>query len=113
LANGNTGQNPWNVISPRWHFQLIDVLHESQHWSMAFGRWRENEAPDDWRYVLCQRWNGWQGSKGNPISTGWPTWFVLPDDTYRLYLDQPNPFVQPEMQQKIKGLLAQQDGPAA
>ena len=33
-----------------------------------------------------QRWNGWQGSKGNPVSTGHITWFVLPDDTYPLYL---------------------------
>ena len=33
-----------------------------------------------------QRWNGWQGSKGNPVSTGHSTSFVLPDDTYPLYL---------------------------
>jgi hypothetical protein len=84
MAN-NTGANPREVTSPRSNWQMVDVLHEADHWSMALGRWRSDEG--DWRPVLAQRWNGWQGSKGNPISRGYPTWFVLPDETYGLYIE--------------------------
>ncbi len=66
-------------------WQLIDVLHEAEHWSMAVGRWKSEEG--NWRPVLAQRWNGSDGSKGNPISRGYPTWFVVPDETYGLYID--------------------------
>jgi hypothetical protein len=78
----NQGQNPWDVISPRARWQLVDVLHESEHWSMALGRWKN----DEWRPVLAQRWNGEAGGMGTPSGHGHPTWFVLPDDTYELYL---------------------------
>lgn len=81
----NTGVDPREVISPRSSWQLIAVLHEEENWSMAIGRWR-NDDDGSWRSVLAQRWNGWQGSKGNPLSRGYPTWFVLPDETNDLYL---------------------------
>ncbi|MGD0108447.1 MAG: hypothetical protein ABSC06_31070 [Rhodopila sp.] len=81
----NTGVDPREVISPRRNFQLLAVLHEQEDWSMGLGRWR-NEDNGTWRTVLVQRWNGWQGSKGNPSARGFACWFVLPDETTALYL---------------------------
>jgi len=83
MAGVNRGFNPRDALSPRANWQLIDVLYEDKHWSMALGRWSEG---DEWRPVLAQRWNGGEGGKGNPVSHGYPTWFVLPDDTYQLYV---------------------------
>lgn len=83
MTGVNRGFNPRDALSPRANWQLIDVLYEDKHWSMALGRWSEGE---EWRPVLAQRWNGGGGEKGNPVSHGYPTWFVLPDDTYRLYV---------------------------
>ena len=84
MSSKNSGVNPRDVHSPQANWRLIDVLHEFEHWSMALGRWRED---GDERPVLAQRWNGENGSKGNPTSRGFATWFVLPDDTYPLYID--------------------------
>ncbi|MGH7056764.1 MAG: hypothetical protein ACREFZ_02625 [Acetobacteraceae bacterium] len=81
----NTGTDPRRVISPQANWQLIDVLVETDNWSMALGRWKSENG--DWRPVLAQRWNGREGSKGNPVSRGFATWFVLPDETYPLYLE--------------------------
>ena len=80
----NSGIDPRDVVSPQSTWQLIDVLYESEDWSMAIGRWKSDEGK--WRPVLAQRWNGWEGGKGNPISRGFPTWFIMPDETYGLYL---------------------------
>lgn len=97
MATKNSGVNPRDVNSPQAQWRLIDVLYESEQWSMALGRWRE---PDGERPVLAQRWNGENGGKGNPTSRGFPTWFVLPDDTYELYInskfipDVKRPFVK-------------------
>lgn len=95
----NKGFNPMEVISPRARWQLIDVLHEDEWWSMALGRWYEGE----WRPVLVQRWNGGEGSNGNPTSRGFPTWFVLPDDTYSLYLN--SKFIPDEKRTFVKAIL--------
>ena len=81
----NTGINPRTVISPQSNWQLVDVLYECDDWSMALGRWKSDED-GSWRPVLAQRWNGWNGTKGNPVSRGFPTWFILPDDTYDIYI---------------------------
>jgi hypothetical protein len=88
----NTGTDPRRVIAPQRSLHLVDVLYEDLHWSMAAGYWYSDD--DGWRPVLLQRWNGWEGSKGNPISTGHPTWFVLPDSTYGLYMyNSKHPFI--------------------
>lgn len=84
MRSSNLGINPRDAISPRSQWRLIDVLHESATWSMALGRWRDGKSE---RPVLAQRWNGGEGEKGSPVSHGFPTWFILPDDTYRLYLE--------------------------
>ena len=80
----NSGVDPRDVVSPQSTWQLLAVLYESERWSMAIGRWKSDEGK--WRPVLAQRWNGWAGGKGNPISRGFPTWFIMPDETYGLYL---------------------------
>jgi hypothetical protein len=84
MTSVNRGVNPRDVQAPRANWQLIDVLYESEHWSLALGRWRSD---GEVRPVLAQRWNGGEGEKGNPTAHGHPTWFVVPDDTYPLYLD--------------------------
>lgn len=105
----STGVNPREVNSPQSNWQLIEVLHESEDWSMAIGRWKSDDD-GTWRPVLAQRWNGWEGSKGNPISRGYPTWFVLPDDTYDLYVD--SRFIPSDMRPIVRGILGLPKSPA-
>ena len=63
---------PQQVKSPREHWTLIDVLIETSDWSLAVGEW-------DGRRCLAARWNGDENRpKGNPVSHGVPTWFILP-----------------------------------
>jgi hypothetical protein len=65
---------PQDVTSPKAHWILLDVLVEQQDWSLAVGEW-------DGRRCLAARWNGDdERPKGNPVSHGMPTWFVLPDE---------------------------------
>ena len=99
----NTGIDPRQVVAPQSNWQLIDVLHETEDWSMAIGRWKSDDD-GTWRPVLAQRWNGWNGSKGNPISRGYPTWFVLPDDTYDLYVNK-SEFVPPDKRPFVRDIL--------
>ena len=68
----NTGTDPLDVIAPQRSWRLTAVLYGDAEWSMALGEWR-NDDDGNWRPVLAQRWNGWQGSKGNPVSTGHST----------------------------------------
>jgi hypothetical protein len=98
----NTGVNPRAVVSPQSNWQFIDVLYETDDWSMAVGRWK-SDSDGTWRGVLAQRWNGWNGTKGNPISRGYPTWFVLPDDTYFLYMD--SMFIPAEKRPFVRDIL--------
>lgn len=63
---------PRDVKSPKEHWVLIDVLVEAKDWSLALGEW-------DGDRCLAARWNGDdERPKGNPVSHGMPTWFVLP-----------------------------------
>ncbi|MFT8464808.1 hypothetical protein [Acetobacter syzygii] len=78
------GTDPWTVLSPRANWKLTAVLYVSKWWSMAYGTWTDENGS---RAVLAQRWNGEEGEKGNPISSGHATWFVLPDETYPLYIE--------------------------
>jgi len=96
----NQGYNPRHALSPRANWQLIDVLCEEEEWSMALGRWGEGNHT---RPVLAQRWNGVVGQKGNPVSHGYATWFVLPDDTYSLYIE--SSFIPESKRQFVKDTL--------
>src|SRR6266568_6150508 len=63
---------PHDVKSPKEHWVLIDVLIEKPDWSLAVGEWGGERC-------LAARWNGDdERPKGNPVSHGMPTWFVLP-----------------------------------
>ena len=63
---------PQDVKSPKEHWVLIDVLVEKDDWSLALGEW-------DGERCLAVRWNGdAKRPKGNPVSHGMPTWFMLP-----------------------------------
>jgi len=63
---------PQDVRSPKEHWVLLDVLLETKEWSLAVGEW-------DGERCLAARWNGDdERPKGNPVSHGMPTWFVLP-----------------------------------
>lgn len=95
----NRGFNPRHALSPRANWQLVDILYEDEHWSMALGRWKE----DDWRPVLAQRWNGVEGQKGNPVSHGYATWFILPDCTYKIYIN--SIFIPEERQASVEKFL--------
>lgn len=95
-----TGLHPREVVSPRDKWKLIYILHVTKWWSMAFGQWTDDEQT---RYVLAQRWNGEDGEKGNPISRGYATWFVLPDETYPLYIE--SRFIPDDKREKIRTLL--------
>jgi len=68
---------PNTVVSPKDRWTLISVLRQEDEWSLALGRWDNNPR-------LAVRWN-WKddpNDKGNPVSHGMPTWFILPVDLY-------------------------------
>lgn len=94
------GIAPEKVISPKSRWKLISILHKTKWWSMAFGTWTKDGKTD---YVLAQRWNGFPGKKGQPCSRGQAIWFVLPEDTYPLYID--SKFIPEEMREEIRGKL--------
>lgn len=70
-------QDPSKVDSPRGRWKLFDVLHDGGEGadSLAVGEW-------DGERVLASRWNGHDGSVGNPQSRGLPTWFIIPSWLY-------------------------------
>jgi hypothetical protein len=76
--------NPWTVIAPRKRFTLHWVIHCGPdqeiglEWALAVGTF------DD-RRTLLVRWNE-DSPMGNPVSSGHPTWFVLPKDLHALAL---------------------------
>jgi hypothetical protein len=66
---------PTDVISPKSHWSLIDVVDDqgAGEISVAVGRW--DNYP-----VMAMRWNGNDDNPiGNPQSRGLPTWFVMPE----------------------------------
>jgi len=93
--------NPRDVTSPQDRWRLIDVLHETPDWAMAVGRWRNDDGT--WRPVLGQRWNGSADSKGTPTAHGWAIWFVVPDETYDLFLE--SNFIPPAKRAFVREIL--------
>ncbi len=52
------------------------VLFDKTHWSVATAYWDREPA-------LLRRWNGSEDfPKGNLVSTGQPTWFVVLEETW-------------------------------
>lgn len=73
--------DPVTVVSPRDRWALVSVLRHEEEWSLALGRW-------DGGARLAIRWN-WKddpSDKGNPVSHGMPTWFIVPPDLYETLL---------------------------
>lgn len=77
--------DPKTVVSPRAHWTLVSVLRQEAQWSLALGRWSDD---DESRPCLAMRWNGADtpDGKGNPVSHGVPTWFIVPEDIYETLL---------------------------
>ncbi len=55
-------------------FQLLDILFDNQHFSIAYGIWEEESN------VLAMRWNDSPTDIGYPTSNGHPTWFIINDE---------------------------------
>jgi hypothetical protein len=90
--------NPRDVSSPRARWRLIGVLYDigAGHASFAHGKWDGEEE-------IAVRWNGSdlpRKSLGNPQSSGYPTWFILPrymvEPTLRLLETMEAPEDDPE-----------------
>lgn len=67
---------PKNVISPKNKWKLKYVIYDggSNSYSLAKGIWDNKNA-------TVIRWNGNnENKKGHPISRGYPTWFILPEE---------------------------------
>jgi len=73
--------DPITVVSPKDRWALVSVLRHEPEWSLVLGRW-DGEAR------LAIRWNGKDApnDKGNPVSHGMPTWFILPQGLYETLL---------------------------
>ena len=100
MAGVNRGVNPRDVLHPETNWRLIDVIYEGRWWSLALGRWKQD---DEWRPVLAQRWNGDEGEQGDPVVRGLPTWFIVPDSTYKLFVD--SDFVPAEKRDLVVDVL--------
>ena len=71
---------PRDVSSPKNRWKLDRVLYNGGEafWSAAEGQWKDGET---WNEALAIRWNGRTGKKlGQPQSSGYPTWFIVPDE---------------------------------
>lgn len=99
---------PQDVHSPRQSWQLIEVLWDGferdTSWSMAMGRWRDDDD-ERWYPRLALRWDGGAKGKGMPISTGHPVWFMVPEDMHGLLVD--SDFVPLEKRPYVKAFLEQ------
>jgi hypothetical protein len=77
--------DPKTVLSPRSRLKSLNaVLRWAKNWSLAVGTWDELG-----NRVLLVRWNGDKDRPlGNPVSHGYPTWFVMPDEFHHAALEQ-------------------------
>lgn len=75
--------HPSQVASPKGRLKNPGrwYIHSSGWWSLREFDWIDDDTGIMSPAIGC-RWNGDPhnpDSKGNPISTGHPTWFVLPE----------------------------------
>ena len=79
---------PSMVLSPRSSVKDLQIIYDGgeqgkdKGWSAALMTW--DGEPE----TLGVRWNGKQGSIGNPQSRGVPTWFIIPDELKEVILDK-------------------------
>lgn len=75
--------HPSHVVSPRGKLKNPRrwYVEPNGWWSLMEFDWLDEDTGQLKPAIGC-RWNGSANdpsSKGNPISTGYPTWFVLPE----------------------------------
>lgn len=75
--------HPSQVVSPRGRLKNPGrwYMDPNGWWSIREFDWVDDDTKTESQAIGC-RWNGDPNdpaSKGNPISTGHPTWFVLPE----------------------------------
>ena len=66
---------PSIVLSPKGRIANLKVIFDGGEWS-----WSMAEMECDGIPSLGLRWNGGEGSIGNPQSWGLPTWFIVPEE---------------------------------
>lgn len=72
--------DPAVVLSPKRRMKNLNVKHDGGE-----GEWALAEMEWDGKPAVGIRWNGSTedpktSDKGNPQSSGHPTWFILPDE---------------------------------
>jgi hypothetical protein len=72
---------PEEVLSPKNHVvRVLEVIHDPGEEQMVVARllWRNDNGSEI--EVLAERWNGnTDRPRGNPVSRGYPTWFIVDD----------------------------------
>jgi hypothetical protein len=77
-------KSPSEVLSPIDKIQSVNVIHEEESFSVAKINWDgEDVIGIRWNishkeYEDTEKQNGSKECVGNPISHGYPTWFILP-----------------------------------
>jgi hypothetical protein len=70
------------VVSPKRRLKYPHAIYAGNEWSLAVGLWDGNRA-------MLIRWNDDPDKpRGNPVSHGHPTWFVLPAEFHTEALKQ-------------------------
>lgn len=74
---------PSEVLSPKGQVEVLDVLYDGGEGDVSVARIHYRDELNQ-PFVECTgiRWNGdlRVGSKGMPLSRGYPVWFVIPDE---------------------------------
>lgn len=71
--------DPKTVLSPKGRVMNLEIVYDGGSWSFAVAKMTWDGTPNTYGI----RWNGGSEengkiTKGSPISTGHPTWFILP-----------------------------------
>lgn len=71
---------PEEVLSPRDRIRGLRVTYTNRDegWSVAEMEWCHRDT-GLWRWRVGMRWDGAEGELGNPQSSGYPTWFLVPE----------------------------------
>ena len=74
--------NPKEILSPKGRVNNIDVLEETEFYTIVILEW-------DGKDSLAVRWNPLKEEElGTPASRGVPTWFILPESIAKSYLKE-------------------------
>lgn len=92
--------NPSEVISPKNKISQLKVLYDGQDHSFSLASFL-------WEGVLSLgiRWNGFGENIGNPVSRGYPTWFVIPHELEKAVLDECCNLLEDPAEQVFIGII--------